>query len=564
MKNSPDPNASKASTISPNLSDTSICVRVRPLSEQELHADHVQGVFAQSQGRISMHEAKKKINGRPDVKTTSFNIDEAFGSERATQEIYDSQVQQLVEWAWNGGASTLLAYGQTGSGKTFTITGLEELVVQTLLGDLQPEKKEVHMSIFEIFGNNAYDLLSDRKQIAILEDSLGLMQVVGVEEKSPTGVDGLLALIQAAKALRVTAETEKNEQSSRSHAICRVRIVDKRKEGPEGTLFLVDLAGSEASADVRHHSAERTAESREINKSLTTLKECIRARASWAVSRGTVTQKHVHIPFRTSTLTKVLKPAFDIHSSKTCKTLVIACVSPCMLDVPHSRNTLRYAEMLKVQVPKTKPRPCNVQIPTTWSNKEVHEWIKKNSGKPAINPVWLAPWEDGAQLCRLEQDEFVARATRTPGVQQDQAKKLYFKLWTLHIDSRAPLRKEPVANAPGSKKREPLQTSEKGQNSTIQRDSSSKSNIKPGEFFRLPLKDADDRSELVMVMGRTKTMMDEDGNTEFICAELFLSNPAENCYELFVARQRTVSDAALCDCVSMEYDTDSRYYYLKE
>jgi hypothetical protein len=51
------------------------------------------------------------------------------------------------------------------------------------------------------------------------------------------------------------------------------------------------------------------------------------------------------------------------------------------------------------------------------------------SGKPAINPVWLALWEDGAQLCRLEQDEPVARAT--PGVQQDEAKKLYFKLWTL-------------------------------------------------------------------------------------------------------------------------------------
>lgn len=58
------------------------------------------------------------------------------------------------------------------------------------------------------------------------------MQILEMEEKNPMSVDGFLTLIQAAKALRVAADTEKNEQSSRSHATYRLRIVDKRKEGP--------------------------------------------------------------------------------------------------------------------------------------------------------------------------------------------------------------------------------------------------------------------------------------------------------------------------------------------
>jgi kinesin family protein 2/24 len=85
----------------------------------------------------------------------SFTVDEVFGPEKTTQDIYNDQVEHLVEWVWNGGTSIMLAYGQTGSGKTFTVTALERLVVQALL-DPRPEKKEVHMCIFEVFGNVAY------------------------------------------------------------------------------------------------------------------------------------------------------------------------------------------------------------------------------------------------------------------------------------------------------------------------------------------------------------------------------------------------------------------------
>lgn len=86
----------------------------------------------------------------------------------------------------------------------------------------------------------------------------------------------------------------------------------------------------------------------------------------------------MHIPFRSTKLTQVLKSAFHVNSTQTCKTIVIACINPSILDVAHSKNTLRYAEMLKVPIPKAKPRAFDARIPTTWANKDVQEWIGKN------------------------------------------------------------------------------------------------------------------------------------------------------------------------------------------
>jgi kinesin family protein 2/24 len=175
------------------------------------------------------------------------------------------------------------------------------------------------------------------------------MQLVGVLEKNPSTADEFLSLIDTAKELRSTECTTKNDQSSRSHAICRIQVLNKESPGsPEGSFLLVDLAGSEASGDTQHHSRERMAETKEINKSLTILKDCIRARALWSIAGGEATQKHVHIPFRGSKLTQVLETAFDVKNRQTCKMIVIACINPSILDVAHSKNTLRYVKMLKV------------------------------------------------------------------------------------------------------------------------------------------------------------------------------------------------------------------------
>jgi kinesin family protein 2/24 len=177
------------------------------------------------------------------------------------------------------------------------------------------------------------------------------MQLVGAEEKNPNTAEEFLEFIDEAKTHRSTAATTKNDQSSRSHSICRIRITSRLPDNfTEGQLLLVDLAGSEASSDTSSHSRERMLETREINKSLSVLKECITKRAQWTLAKGEGGQKHVHIPFRGSKLTQVLKSAFDVTSAGTVKTIVVACIAPGILDVGHSKNTLRYAESMSTPI----------------------------------------------------------------------------------------------------------------------------------------------------------------------------------------------------------------------
>ena len=71
----------------------------------------------------------------------------------------------------------------------------------------------------------------------------------------------------------------------------------------------------------------------EINKSLLSLKECIRA----------LDQGKGHTPFRGSKLTMVLKDSFV----GCCRTIMIGNVSPSSASSENTLNTLRYADRVK-------------------------------------------------------------------------------------------------------------------------------------------------------------------------------------------------------------------------
>lgn len=219
------------------------------------------------------------------------------------------------------------------------------------------------------------DLLNDRKPVSVLEDSFKEVKFVGAIETQISTAEDLIQLIDKANTYRATASTEKNDTSSRSHAVCRISIANPSiPSAPDGLLYLVDLAGSEAARDIVEHKGDRMKEAREINKSLSTLKDCIRGRAQVDTS----SLGKVYIPFRQANLTKALKHVFDPDIRRACKTSVIACVNPSFLDGGPSKNTLRYAEMLRVAVPPAAPLKFDKDIPSTWSNTETREWIAKN------------------------------------------------------------------------------------------------------------------------------------------------------------------------------------------
>jgi kinesin family member 2/24 len=57
--------------------------------------------------------------------------------------------------------------------------------------------------------------------------------------------------------------------------------------------------------------------------------------------------------------------------------VVIACVNPSLGDVAATKNTLRYAEMLRVDVLGVGTGGGKAEGPMGWGNKEVREWILK-------------------------------------------------------------------------------------------------------------------------------------------------------------------------------------------
>ncbi len=104
----------------------------------------------------------------------------------------------------------------------------------------------------------------------------------------------------------------------------------------------IDLAGSERGADTSQACRTTRMEGAEINTSLLSLKEVIRALATGSSMK--------RIPFRGSKLTQVLKESFV---GKNSRTVMVACVAPNMKNCDHTLNTLRYTDRVKERNPIT-------------------------------------------------------------------------------------------------------------------------------------------------------------------------------------------------------------------
>ena len=74
------------------------------------------------------------------------------------------------------------------------------------------------------------------------------------------------------------------------------------------------------------------------------LKDCIRNRAL-SVINGDMS---VHVPYRSSKLTLLLKDSFELQSNKHCKTVIFANVAPGIGDLSMTKNTLRFITPIKV------------------------------------------------------------------------------------------------------------------------------------------------------------------------------------------------------------------------
>ena len=315
-----------------------ICVRKRPISSKEIARKDFDSVTCINP-YVVVHDCKFRVDGISKyLDNTSFEVDHSFHENNTTEEVYQYAVQPLVDFVIDGGRATVFAYGQTGSGKTFTMVGIQCQMADELFRVLESSTMhsytQVFVSFFEIYGGRCQDLLNNRQRLNVREDGGGEVVVSDLMEVEADSAETLQRIIDSGNKNRTTHATESNDVSSRSHAICQIRLVNATTSKEVGRFSLIDLAGSERGADTKSHNRQRRMEGAEINKSLLALKECIRA------LDGNTT----HVPYRGSKLTLVLKDSFTRQNSRT---VMIANVSPAASSADHTLNTLRYADRIK-------------------------------------------------------------------------------------------------------------------------------------------------------------------------------------------------------------------------
>ncbi|CAF4793529.1 unnamed protein product [Rotaria sp. Silwood1] len=364
--------------------DLRICVaiRKRPLNKREIAKKDNDVITIPNKDHCLVHVPKSKVDLTKFLDNQTFKFDYTFDERASNDLVYRYTASPLIDTIFNGGNATVFAYGQTGSGKTFTMGGdvssakvdySHGIYAQTARDIFHrlslPQYRssiEIFVTFYEIYCGKVFDLLNNKKRLRVLEDQKGLVQVCDRKEQQVKSVQDVLNIIQHGMSIRTSGTTAANSNSSRSHAVLQIILktstpisihsnvssssstssssrnnnhnnpaVPRRVIKEVGKMSLIDLAGSERGKDTASGDRLQRMEGSEINKSLLALKECIRA-----LGRGDGT----HVPFRGSTLTKVLRDSFIGDKSKVC---MIAMVSPTHSDVENTMNTLRYADRVK-------------------------------------------------------------------------------------------------------------------------------------------------------------------------------------------------------------------------
>eukprot|EP00756_Hemistasia_phaeocysticola_P066408 Hpha_TRINITY_DN9214_c0_g1::TRINITY_DN9214_c0_g1_i1::g.28466::m.28466/K10396/KIF5; kinesin family member 5 len=289
-----------------------------------------------------------------------FNFDRCFGPNCTQKEVYDCVGQSVVRDVFKGYNGTIFVYGQTGSGKSHTMMGPSSDDLRGYCDDekmkgiiprvvdqifVNVEKADEHIeftfkvSYVEIYMEKVRDLFDPAKaNLQLHEDFKGGRGVfiADVTEEFVSDPDEIFALMRQGASNRAVASTRMNADSSRSHSIFQITIVQKHNvkcDTVTGKLFLVDLAGSEKVGKTGA-KGQQLEEAKLINKSLSSLGLVINALTD---------RKTSHIPYRDSKLTRLLQESLGGNA----RTSLIICASVSEYNQQETLSTCRFGQRAK-------------------------------------------------------------------------------------------------------------------------------------------------------------------------------------------------------------------------
>ncbi|CAH0475985.1 unnamed protein product [Peronospora belbahrii] len=396
-----------------------VAVRIRPKLPRELMRNAATCV------KKSKHVENTIELSTGETTHRTFTFDHVFSESTKQKELYEEALHPWMASFLQGFNVTVIAYGQTGSGKTYTMGNSmpstsvivdrlfgrslsrddnnDEEAVDTLQSDEGLIPRFLHhlftnmnetrgnfqlsVSFLEIYGEDIHDLLESpetqrfsrrSEPLQLRENKKNGVWVQGLTEVRVSNRQDAIKQLRRGSLQRVTASTQMNERSSRSHAVYTVKVVQRvsKCESKKALLVrddlepysarrptahafglpnvqgdvsesdtvivskltFVDLAGSERLKKTLAEG-ERMKEGIQINVGLFALGNVINALGD----DKRRTASNVHVPYRSSKLTRLLQDALGGNS----RTLFIACVSPADLYVNETLNTLQYANRAK-------------------------------------------------------------------------------------------------------------------------------------------------------------------------------------------------------------------------
>lgn len=316
----------------------------------------------------SLSKEKCRIDSvsEPDcqVRTTAedrprvFTFDTVFCGTTTQKAVYERLIRNLTRDVLFGFNATVFVYGQTASGKTWTMFGPDiiidkeanitqfpdkalwgivpracEQILETLNREHGTEYK-FEVTYVEIYDNTVYDLLNGGKHIEVAEyrDEFYLVDPKMWPARSMADIEDILTEGERQKTVHATGM---NQRSSRSHCLFTINLQQDNEERgfhEKNKYNLVDLAGSERYNKSKTHG-KRFEEAKQINRSLQTLERCIDCLTN---------PNPQHIPYRESTLTKMLQQA--LGGSTNCKRILLVTCSHDQDQILETLSALRFAE----------------------------------------------------------------------------------------------------------------------------------------------------------------------------------------------------------------------------
>lgn len=238
----------------------------------------------------------------------------------------------------------------------------------------------VFITYVEVYNNSVYDLLEETTSAInqktlqskiIREDSQHNMFVHGVTEIEVKSIHEAIDVYQMGQKRKRMGHTVLNAESSRSHSVFTIRLVQAPTDSQGETvmqdrrtitvsqLSLVDLAGSERTNRTKN-TGQRLREASNINNSLLTLRTCMEILRENQSASGAVAKK---VPYRESKITHLFKNYFDGEGHIR----MVVCINSRAEDYDESVQVMKFAEMTQ-EVVVTRPSPVHKPVADSFAN----------------------------------------------------------------------------------------------------------------------------------------------------------------------------------------------------